>query len=180
MFSSSGERPRAAAAVSGRGEGQALQAVLASILGCTAGILLLDALFRQSLTPAYVSGFVGPYGWARTALYIAKATGDEVERFFIQGAMMSIATRAAATRPVGIAASTALIALTHALIVVPQLATPPNLNQWVYDGLRFGGPGILWGWLLMRHGFAAAVLGHTMTHPLLDPLLNALLSRPHA
>jgi hypothetical protein len=42
----------------------------------------------------------------------------------------------------------------------------------VYDVLRYIVPGVLWGYLYWRHGFATAEIASVGTHPFLQPLLG--------
>jgi hypothetical protein len=150
-------------------------AITASAIGCTAGILAIDAAFRGTLGPAYVAAFTSPHQAAATMIYMTKAARDELARLFVLGAMLGAATWLRRGRTVGLPAALILAVVAQALILAPQLAMPADLTGLTYCALRYVAPGVLWGWLLWRHGFVAALLGHTLTHPMLDPLLHALL-----
>jgi hypothetical protein len=155
-------------------------AITASAIGCTAGILAIDAAFRGTLGLAHVAAFTSPHQAAATMIYMTKAARDELARLFVLGAMLGAAMLGAATWPrrggtIGLPAVLLMAAVAQGVILAPQLAMPADLTGLTYCALRYVAPGVLWGWLLWRHGFVAALLGHTLTHPMLDPLLHALL-----
>jgi hypothetical protein len=150
-------------------------AIVASAIGCTAGIVAIDAVFRRTLGPAYVAAFTSPHQVAATMIYMTKAARDELARLLVLGAMLGAAIWLRRGRTIGLPAALILAAVAQVVILAPQLAMPADLTGLSYCALRYVAPGVLWGWLLWRHGFVAALLGHTLTHPMLDPLLHALL-----
>jgi len=157
----------------------AVVAIGVSIVGCTLAIVAIDAAFRTSLTTQYLATFAQqPAGL--TPMMIGKAAMEElVGRLLLEGGMLTVAGLALRERKIGPWLLLAIILAAQILILLPDLAAPAGVTEWVYDAVRFVGPGVLWGWLFWRHGFVAALLGHTGTHPLLDPALHALLGRPH-
>jgi len=46
----------------------------------------------------------------------------------------------------------------------------------VYDVVRYIPPGVLWGYLYSRNGFATAEIASVGTHPFLQPFLGVLIS----
>jgi hypothetical protein len=157
---------------------EAVFAVGVSIIGCTLGVLVIDAAFRSSLTSQYVSTFTGPHQGLKTLLMISNATRDELlGRLVLVGGMTAIVGLVMRGRKMGLVTLAAIFIAAQVAILLPQLVTPANATELVYDVLRYISPGILWGWLFWRHGFIAALLGHTGTHPILDPALHALLSQ---
>jgi hypothetical protein len=111
---------------------------------------------------------------------VMQAAKDEVlGRVALVGGMVTLAGMALRGREIGPATLAAIFIAAQVAILLPQLAAPANATELVYDSLRYVGPGVLWGWLFWRHGFAAALLGHTGTHPILDPALRALLGPAH-
>jgi len=65
-----------------------------------------------------------------------------------------------------------------AIIVAAQFANVGVLvvADPLYAGLRYWLVGCVWGWLYWRHGWLAAVAGHVLTHPVLDPVLYLVLT----
>jgi hypothetical protein len=132
-------------------------AIFVSIVGVTAFILALDTAIRPS--PDYIAFFTSPL-WPRTALMSAKAAIEEVEYRLL---LTTLLAWAFSRWRWGIVAA----------IILAQLV---NVWPWVladplYGSLRFWLVGCVWGWLYWKHGFVAALFGHSACHLLFDPLL---------
>jgi hypothetical protein len=135
----------------------AVAAVLFSIVGVTVFILALDMVVHPS--PDYLASFTSPL-WPRTALLSAKAAIEEVEyRLLLMTALVWLFSR----WRWGVFAAIVLAQLVN---VWPWVLTDP-----FYGSLRYWLVGCVWGWLYWKHGFVAALFGHSACHLLLDPLL---------
>jgi hypothetical protein len=151
-------------------------AVGASIVGCTLGVVAVDAAFRSTLTSQYVSAFTGLHPWLTTVLMISQATRDEIlGRLILVGGMVTVAGFVLRGRTIPPAVLAAIFLVAQIFILLPQLPTPNSTVELTYDTFRYAAPGLLWGWLFWRHGFVGALLGHAGTHLVLDPALRRLL-----
>ena len=151
----------------------AVAAIGVSVVGCTLGIMVVDALFRSRLT-AEAASFSGAHEWATTLLMISKATKDELlGRLVIVGGMVAFMGVAFQKKELNIPELTIIFVTAQVIILLPQLSTPTDFTEFLYDALRYVSPGILWGWLYWRYGLVTALLGHAATHVVLDPALHA-------
>lgn len=55
--------------------------------------------------------------------------------------------------------------------VALQSPVPTTPLMGLFIGVRFIAPGVLWGYLYWRHGFAAAAMAHVSAHVVLQPAL---------
>ena len=148
----------------------AFRAVLLSIIGVTAFIGLLDGLmFGPHLPESYRATF-GTAPWFRTAELCALAAVEEFKfRLIVMTVLAAVAVRLQGrlTLPAVVAI---IVAAQFANVGVLVVADP------LYAGLRYWLVGCVWGWLYWRHGWLAAVAGHVLTHPVLDPVLYLVLT----
>ena len=64
-----------------------------------------------------------------------------------------------------------MLAATLAQTINIVLNVPLPAQNLDYTAIRYLLPGVVWGWLYLRYGFLAAVIGHVGTHIWLDPIL---------
>lgn len=149
----------------------AMRAVLLCIALVTGFIVALDALlFREHLSSAYLATYSSP-PWPRMLSLSLLAAIEEVQfRLALMTALAAVAVRIQGrlTVPAAIA-----------IIAAAQFA---NIGDFVladplYAIPRYWLVGCAWGWLYWRHGWVAALAGHSLTHLLLDPALFWALSR---
>jgi hypothetical protein len=57
-----------------------------------------------------------------------------------------------------------------------NVSEPSSPMLVVYDVVRYIPPGVLWGYLYWRNGFATAEIASVGTHPFLQPFLSVLIS----
>jgi len=57
-----------------------------------------------------------------------------------------------------------------------NVSEPSSPMLLVYDVVRYIPPGVLWGYLYWRNGFATAEIASVGTHPFLQPFLGVLIS----
>jgi hypothetical protein len=144
---------------------RAARDVVLAILGVVALVLLLDAwLFRAHLPPDYVELYTSPLV-PRTFFVIGRAALEEIE--FRLVAMTGLVVL------VSLARVRLTVPVVAAIIVASQFANvaPLVLADPLYASLRYWAIGCVWGWLYWRHGFLSALIGHGVSHLLLDPLL---------
>jgi Type II CAAX prenyl endopeptidase Rce1-like len=149
----------------------AMRAVLLCIALVTGFIVALDALlFREHLSSDYITSFSSP-PWPRMLRLSLLAAVEEVQfRLLLMTALAAMAVRIQGrlTLPAAIA-----------IIAAAQFANVGTLvlaDPW-YAIPRYWLVGCVWGWLYWRRGWLAALAGHTLTHPLLDPALFWALTR---
>lgn len=151
----------------------AVRAVVASILGVTLFVLLLDALiFRRSLPPGYAAFYTSPL-LPRTPVLCVMAVIEEFK--FRLLLMTGLAMTVALWRErVSDRQFIAIILASQLCLVWPFVLAAP-----LYGALRYWTVGAVWGWLYWRHGWLAGLAGHATTHLLLDPLLLVALGGLH-
>lgn len=145
-------------------------AVAACLVAVSGWVILLDAvLFRSHVRPEYLASLQGPLG-AHVALYAILAAVEEVKvRLVLMTLLAALAVRLRGRLAAGAAI---------AIILAAQLASVGALviDDPLYAALRFWLVGSVWGWLYWRHGWLAALAGHVLAHPVLDPLLRLALA----
>lgn len=144
---------------------RAARATLAAVLGVTVFVLLLDGwLFRSHLSAGYVAFYTGPLVPRMFAMCGKAAVEELLFRLILMSGM------AAALSIARVRMTTAVF---WVVIILAQFANvwAPVLGDPLYASLRFWAVGCVWGWLYWRYGFASALVGHAVTHLLLDPLL---------
>jgi hypothetical protein len=148
-----------------RNSAAAVKAVLISIVGVTAVVLLLDGLlFRRALPADYVAIYTGPL-LPRTFVACLGAALEEVKfRFLLMSAIVFLL--GLWRRPVPPWGFVAAILLSQFVNVGALVIAYP-----FWGTLRFWLVGSVWGVLYLRHGWLAALLAHGTIHLLLDPLL---------
>lgn len=121
----------------------------------------LPAVYRQHFTSAL---------WPRTALAIPKAMREElIFRLGLQSLLAGL-PMLVGRKPGSRWMIAAIVLAQLANIDLLALSYPP------YGLLRFWLVGCIWGWLYWKHGFASALIGHSASHLVLDPLLLAVLA----
>lgn len=134
----------------------------------TVSVVLLDCVaFRSMLPPEYVSYYTGPLR-PRTVLSCLKAVQEEVIRLIVMSALVGLGHLVLRRTP---PATFVLAAVVSQLFLI----WPHVVDFGAYEVLRYWAVGSVWGLLYWRHGWLAALLGHSTIHLLLDPLLLALL-----
>ena len=148
---------------------KAALAVLASIAGVTAFIVLLDALlFRHSLPADYVAHYTSPLVPRMFAACLAALRDEIVFRLGLMTALVMLLTwRRGRLSPGWFVFAILAVQLVNVGGIV--LADP------LYGTLRFWLVGSVWGWLYWRHGGLAALAGHGAAHLALDPALLVVL-----
>ena len=145
-------------------------AVAGCVAAVSAWVVLVDAvLFRSHVRPEYLASLQGPLS-AHLALYATLAANEEVKvRLVLMSMLAALAVRFRGRLSVGAAI---------AIILLSQLASvgPIVIDDPLYGALRFWLVGSIWGWLYWRHGWLAALAGHVLAHPVLDPLLRLALA----
>lgn len=133
-------------------------------------------VFRAFLSESYLRVIAEVPAAARIVVVATKALGEEIVFRLI---LMSLLVWAASLlwRPTdatywcaAVLAQVANIALQGPVPVTPAMT--------LYVGLRFLLPGVVWGYLYWRHGFASAVIAHMSAHVVLQPALSWLPSAP--
>lgn len=148
----------------------AVRDVVLAILGVTSFIAVLDGLlFRTQLNPDYVALFASPL-WPQMLALSALAAVEEVKfRLLLMTVLAAFTVRLQGRLSLG-AVVAIVIAAQFANVGALVLADP------LYATLRYWLVGCVWGWLYWRHGWLAALAGHSLTHPVLDPVLYAILN----
>ncbi len=143
----------------------AARAVVACILAKALFVVVLDTvIFRNNLSPNYVTLYTSPL-IPRTPVLCLLAAVEEVKYRLL---VMTGLTMVAALWRGKVSG-----AMFEAIILASQFygVWPQVLNDPIYGSLRYWAVGCLWGYLYWRHGWLAALIGHAMSHLVLDPLL---------
>lgn len=147
----------------------AAKAISVSIAGVTLFILILDGiLFRQSLPSDYVVFYTSPL-IPRTPVVAVLASLEEVKFRLVLMTLMIVALGCWRRPLPPIAFVAVILACQFANVGSLVIADP------VYASLRYWAVGSVWGLLYWRHGWLAALIGHSATHFILDPLLMLVL-----
>ncbi len=149
--------------------GAAAIAVIASIVGVSAFIALLDAvLFRAILPPDYIAHYTSSLAGRTLAACLSSLRDELIYRLGLMTALvMLLALWRGRLSPAWMIF--AILAVQFVNVGAIVLAEP------LYGTLRFWLVGSVWGWLYWRHGALAALAGHGACHLLLDPVLLVLL-----
>jgi hypothetical protein len=143
-------------------------AVALSIAAVTAFILVLDCfLFRAHLPANYVTFFTSPLT-PRLQVICLLAAYEEVKFRLLLMTVLCVVVAALWKRtPPGWCFVLIIIAAQFANVGGSILKNPDP----VYTSLRYLAVGSVWGWLYWKHGWLSALIGHSSTHIVLDPLL---------
>ncbi|TCM19607.1 hypothetical protein EDF56_103250 [Novosphingobium sp. PhB165] len=148
----------------------ALKAVALSVLSVTIFIVVLDAaIFRRALPEGYEALFTSPL-LPRTPLTCVLAMIEEVKYRLVMMTAVVVGLSIVARRALSPAVMVAVI-----IAVQVVNAWQPVADYPLYGLFRYVLVGSVWGWLYWRHGFLAALMGHGVSHLLLDPSLRAAL-----
>jgi len=141
----------------------------AGVFCATTLVILADVvLFRDILPRSYIEHYTGPL-LPRTLEACLGSAWEEVRaRLLVMTSSMFVLSRVTSVRP---AVALALSILVSQLYLVAGLVIAYPL----YAGLRFLAVGCIWGWLYWRSGWLAALVAHSATHLVLDPLLAVTL-----
>ncbi|HKR93433.1 type II CAAX prenyl endopeptidase Rce1 family protein [Novosphingobium sp.] len=152
-----------------RDPAQAVRATATAAIAACALMILADFAFRNALPREYLDHYTAPL-WPRTLLACIGALREElIYRLALLTALAALP--ALFGRKAGHGWMIAAIAAAQlANIGALAFILPP------YGMLRFWLVGCIWGWLYWRHGFASALAGHGLSHLLLDPVLQMVLS----
>lgn len=149
-------------------------------------VTIIDCLvFRTILSQSYVDIFNNiPLG-QRLLIFMLRAWNENIiYRLFVMSTLswlLGLVWKADTGRA---AAGAFLLAAILAQViniyinVVSQASAPVTATILAYDLVRYVFPGVLWGYLYWRHGFATAEIASVGTHPFLQPLLGALIGKP--
>lgn len=147
----------------------AAKAVVYSIAAVTIFVVALDAVIFRSALPSWYETYFTSSLVPRTLVMCVSAAIEEVEYRLLGMTALVILFTAWRGK---LSPTTLLVA-----ILLPQLAGvwPVFADHPLYAALRFWAVGGVWGWLYWRHGWYAALIGHSATHLVLDPLLKFAL-----
>ena len=142
---------------------------IAAIVGVTAFIAILDGLlFRQHLSALYIKVFTSPLLARIPGTILQTVVEETLFRLILMTAVVTLQKFLfGKVSPVSFVAA---ILLSQFVYVATFVIADP-----VYATLRYWAVGCVWGWLYWRHGWLAALAGHTSTHLVLDPLLFVIL-----
>jgi len=153
-----------------RDRNAAAKAILASIVGVTIFILILDGLvFRRMLPAQYVAFYTSPVV-PRTPL-ACLLSGIEEVKFRLVLMTLLVISMSYFRRPLPPLAFVAAILVSQFANVGALVIAIP-----AYAIFRFWAVGSVWGWLYWRHGWLAALIAHGASHLALDPLLALTLA----
>jgi hypothetical protein len=141
-------------------------AVALSIGAVTAFILFLDCfLFRAHLSANYVAFFTSPLTPRLQAICLLAAYEEVKFRLLLMTALTLMVAALWKRTPPG-----------WCFVLIIIAAQVANIGSFLvgdpgYGSLRYLAVGSVWGWLYWKHGWLSALIGHTSTHIVLDPLL---------
>ncbi len=144
----------------------AVLATILAVIGVTGFVVLLDAMiFRAHLSASYLEAIRQPLGMPTFVAVFLSAIEEVKFRLVLMTLLAAIAVQLQG-RLTAIAAMVVIAAAQFANAGEVVMADP------LYATLRFWLMGSVWGWLYWRHGWLAALAGHMLVHPVLDPLLK--------
>lgn len=153
----------------------AVIAVLGSIGLVTAVILAAALAWKAAIPVADRDYFTAPGLATRIAYLMVRAAIEEmVYRLGVMSALIAFAGLFWQRLPKWV--PVAAILLAQAVSVAVNVSPPHDLAGLLYAAARDLFPGLVWGWLYWRHGFASAVAGHAGVHIVLQPLLLITLA----
>jgi hypothetical protein len=154
-----------------------LVAVYVTIIDC----FIFRTVIPQSYVELFKNAPVGP----RILAFMLRAWNENIiYRLFAMSALawvVGLVWRADEGRPAAgafVAAAVLAQVANIYLNVTSQLPPPVTVTMLIYDLVRYVLPGVLWGHLYRRYGFATAEIASVGTHPFLQPLLGALIGPP--
>jgi hypothetical protein len=143
-------------------------------------VTIIDCfVFRALLPQSYVELFYTVPIGQRLVVFMLRAWNENIiYRLFAMSVfswLFGLVWKNGDGRPTpGAFAAAAILAQTINIYVnvTSQLAAPVTPVILAYDLVRYVFPGILWGYLYRRHGFATAEIASVGTHPFLQPSLG--------
>ena len=143
-----------------------------SWVAVTALVAATDLIFRQSLSQEYVSTFGNSHLLLKLMAFSFKALHDEI--FIRLGLVTFIMFSAAAVSRKSVFLLSPAVGATA--IILAQAINLWSLGVSPYIFLRFFLPGVVWGYLYLRHGIFASIAGHCGCYLLLLPTLYLILN----
>jgi hypothetical protein len=139
-----------------------------------------DRAWRSALHPSYVDYIRATPLAVRTLLFAARALNENIiYRLFLSSLFVCIlgaVWKRADGRPAPGAFWTAFVLAQGVNIWINvSRHAPLTPASALHDLVRYVAPGVVWGWLYWRRGFAANELASTSVHLFLQPLLTLLL-----
>lgn len=163
--------------------GLPLLAVAGAVCANLLGLRLIASSWRENVAmPLFASFVVGLaiLAWDPTSLavpdystllyYPPKATAEELIYRLGGTSCIALALTALTGKRLSLAVRVLVAAvLSQSINIV--LNAPEPTHHMVYTIVRYALPGVIWGWLYLRYGFFAAIVGHAGTHIWLDPAI---------
>lgn len=140
-------------------------------------VVVIDCfVFRQTLTPDYVAVLRQPL-WMRLVYFSIRAFTENTVYHLFALSILILAFGAVWHKADGSPSDVAF----WAAIILSQLVNivwnvvlfePVTPFALGYDAIRYVAPGLLWGYLFWRYGFATAEIAHVATHFFLQPSIS--------
>jgi hypothetical protein len=151
-------------------------AVTVAIMVC----IVDGVLFRNFLPPGYVQAIQTESLSSRLPYYYLRAFQEEViYRLFALSALFFLISRMRSGTTENISPLllwTVIFAVQCLNVGINAVALEPiSSTRLIYDSVRFVLPGVVWGWLYWRYGFAANATAHICCHAFLQPALGILV-----
>jgi hypothetical protein len=144
--------------------------VLVAAAGVAIAVLLLDAVFFRPILPNdYVAAITELSPSQRLLYYVPRALAEEI--LYRLGVMSALSWLLLKGLPAAMA-YWITIATAQLINIATSVPPPTDIAVALYDGLRFFAPGVVWGYIYWKKGFAADASAHVATHLILQPLIG--------
>jgi len=156
-----------------------LRTPLLIALGVAIAVAVIDGFVFRAILPAeYVHSMTSVGTGERLIYFMLRAVNEQIlYRLFLMSVLvwgLGLVWRGENGRPANGAYWLAIL-LAQVINISINVPLPETPLLLLYDTARYICPGIVWGYLYWRHGFATAELAHVGTHPFLQPALGILL-----
>lgn len=163
--------------IESQGQGRPVRDALLAAIVVGVFCALCDWIWRPVLHPSYVDALTGVPLAARVLLFAARALNENIiYRLFLSSLLIWALGRVwkgADGRPAAGAFWTGFILAQGLNIWINSTSLAPlTPAALAHDLLRYVAPGVVWGWLYWRRGFAADEIASTSVHLLFQPLVT--------
>jgi hypothetical protein len=159
-------------ATGGRWSAIAVAAVAA--IAVAAGVAFLDGFIFPTLVfpVGYADMLARTSTLARLAYFVPRAVAEEVVFRGVGVSALAWLGRYFCKRRVVL--WWLAIAAAQCINLALALPAPSGWLVFLYDGVRYFAPGLVWGWLFWRYGILAAAGAHAGAQLLIQPVLTML------
>jgi hypothetical protein len=162
--------------VEGTARGRSVRDALIAAVAVAVWCALCDWYWRSSLHPAYVSYLTTTPLALRIAYYAMRALNENILYRLFLGSLFILILGWVWKGPDGRPAPGAFwvgFTLAQAVNIWANITAfaPLTPAALMHDALRYVVPGVVWGWLYWRRGFAATEIACTSVHIVLQPLI---------